>query len=396
MKKKSICVVTTKSSTIEAFLLEQLYYLQKNGYDVTIVCDVDVELEKKLPKSISYYPIPMKRGIEIGMIIIIWKLFLLFKRERFDIVQYSTPNAAFYASIASSLANRPIRLYCQWGIRYVGYRGLRRLIFKLIEKITCLLSTDIEPDSFSNLQFAREEGLYSSKNSRVIWNGSANGVNIEKFDINKKNEWRNEIRKYYNIQDSEFVYGFCGRLVKDKGINELIAAYKIINENFVHNSKLLIVGSYDDDINIDQQLMSWARESQSVILCGYTNEIEKYYSAMDVFILPSYREGFGSVVIEAEAMGNAVIVTDIPGPVDAMKTGVTGLTVRKGEVGDLVNAMIKLFDEADLLLLMKENAVVFSRENFEQKKLWKHVLNDRNLLIQRTRTKSIGVFRKNA
>lgn len=396
MKKKSICVVTTKSSTIEAFLLEQLYYLQKNGYDVTIVCDVDDELEKKLPKSISYYPIPMKRGIEIGMIIIIWRLFLLFKRERFDIVQYSTPNAAFYASIASWLASRSIRLYCQWGIRYVGYRGLRRLIFKLIEKITCLLSTDIEPDSFSNLQFAREEGLYSTKNSRVIWNGSANGVNIKKFDINKKNEWRNEIRKYYNIQGTEFVYGFSGRLVKDKGINELIAAYKIIYENFVPNSKLLIVGSYDDDNNIDQQLMSWARDSQSVIFCGYTNEIEKYYSAMDVFILPSYREGFGSVVIEAEAMGNAVIVTDIPGPIDAMKKGVTGLTVRKGEIGELVNAMKKLFDEVDLLLLMKENAVKFSRENFEQKKLWNHVLNDRNLLIQRTRTKSMGVYRKNA
>ncbi len=132
------------------------------------------------------------------------------------------------------------------------------------------------------------------------------------------------------------------------------------------------------------------------VFCGYTNEIEKYYSAMDVFILPSYREGFGSVVIEAEAMGNAVIVTDIPGPIDAMKKGVTGLTVRKGEVGELVNAMKKLFDEVDLLLLMKENAVKFSRENFEQKKLWNHVLNDRNLLIQRTRTKSMGVYRKNA
>lgn len=110
-------------------------------------------------------------------------------------VQYSTPNASLYAALAAKLAGVPVRLYCQWGMAYVGFHGIKRVIFKRIEKLVCTLSTWVEPDSFGNLKFSHAEGLYPENKGSVIWNGSASGVNLNKFDNSQKPVWRAEIRE---------------------------------------------------------------------------------------------------------------------------------------------------------------------------------------------------------
>lgn len=381
--KKKICIITTVSATIKAFLIDTIEYLQENGYGITVICNEDENLIKELPVDVNYIPLKMNRGIKIRELIPnIYTFIKVFKTENFDLVQYSTPNASLYASIAAYICGVPIRLYCQWGIIYVGFSGIKRFIFKLIEKTVCYLSTDVQPDSFGNLKFSHSEKLYKAEKSKVIWNGSASGVNFDKFNISNKNIWKKEIRKKHDMSEDAFVFGFVGRLNKDKGINELLSAFKEISYSY-KECKLLIVGDKEKIQEIDANLYEWSLNSNSVIYVGKTSEVEKYYSMMDVFILPSYREGFGSVVIEAEAMGVPVIVSDIPGPTDAMIVNQTGLIVKKGDSISLRKAMIKLYEDEKLLNDMSNNAYLFVKKNFDNKKLKKYILEDRNNLINR-------------
>jgi len=203
-----ICVITTFSITLRAFLVEQLVYLSQNGFDVTVVCGYDPIFKQDCPPELRYVPIHMTRRIEWWFTLTgWWKLFWLFKREKFKMIQYSTPKAALISSLAGFIAGIPIRLYCQWGIYYVGVNGLTKKVFKLIEKFTCFCSTDIAPDSQGNLEFAISEGLYPCKKGSVVYNGSANGVNLNKFDIAKKNIWRNDLRAELKLNEGNFVYG---------------------------------------------------------------------------------------------------------------------------------------------------------------------------------------------
>jgi glycosyltransferase involved in cell wall biosynthesis len=381
---KKICFVTTVPSTIEAFILDTAKYLYNmSDYDITIICDEDIEFGKCLPDYIKYIPISMKRGINITGFNAIFKMIKIFNKEQFTIVQYSTPNASFYASIASKLVGVPVRLYCQWGIAYVGFSGFKRRVFKTIEKVVCSLSTWIEPDSYGNLKFSHKEGLYTSGKSSVVWNGSASGVNFKKFDITYKDQWSQEKRSKYSIAQNTYVIGFVGRLNRDKGINELIAATKKFFDDHP-NSVLLLVGGQDKFETVDQELYEWSLNDKRIIYCGTTNEVEKYLATMDVFILPSYREGFGSAVIEAQAMGVPVIVTDIPGPTDAMIDGKTGLVVRLADIDSLKTAMVTLHEDKELAEQMSKEGCLFVSSKFDSEKLKQYILEDRNRLLRGT------------
>ncbi|MGM9600106.1 MAG: glycosyltransferase [Faecousia sp.] len=376
---KRICFITTISSTLSSFVLKTAEYLHEHtDWDISFICSTDDEFAKALPEYFHYYPVPMERGISISGIKAMLEMKKIFKREKFDLIQYSTPNASLYASLAGFFAGVPVRLYCQWGMAYVGMTGLNRKIFKAEEKLVCRMSTWIEPDSKSNLNFAHEQELYPKEKGSVIWNGSASGVSLNKFDILKKDGYRKEIRGQHGIPEDAFVYGFVGRITRDKGINELLAAYKQL---LPENTYLMLVGREELDKNMDMDLFTWSKESENVIYTGQTNVVEKYLSAMDVYILPSYREGFGSGVIEAEAMGLPVIVSDIPGPTDAMLKDETGLVVKKADVESLAEAMDRIYKDDELYQSLASNAHSFAVEHFEQGKLFEYIMEDRKKLL---------------
>ena len=378
---KKICFVTTVSMTLKAFVIETAKYLhEQGGYDISFICDNDPDFAASLPDYIHYYPVSMKRGISLGGIKACGQIRKIFKREKFDLVQYSTPNASLYASLAAKSAKVPVRLYCQWGIAYVGFSGLKRFIFKRIEKLVCRLSTRIEPDSFGNLHFCHSEKLYGPEKSCVIWNGSASGVKLNKFDISKKEIWRQAIREKYQLPEDAFVYGFIGRVNRDKGINELFAAFQSVRQ-MRPNSYLMLVGGEELSAGVNTVMYDWAKNEPQVLFCGFTNVVEQYLSAMDVYILPSYREGFGSAVVEAEAMGVPVIISDIPGPTDAMLRNETGLVVKKANIASLQGAMLKIRDEDALRQQFAATASQFAAQQFDQVQLLQKILADRDELI---------------
>lgn len=376
-----ICYITTAPITLDAFVLPTMKYIHEHtDWEICMICDEDDGFRKKLPEGVRYLPVPMKRGISLDGIAALLKMIRIFRREKFDLVQYSTPNASLYASLAAKIAGIPVRLYCQWGIAYVGFQGFRRKIFKAIEKLVCGCSTWVEPDSLGNLKFSHKEGLYPENKGSVIWKGSASGVDLKKFDISQKEAWRKSIREQYGIAENAFVYGFIGRITGEKGINELFTAYqRILNER--PDTYLMLVGFMEKAESVDQELYAWAEQNPRVLFCGYTKVVEQYLSAMDVYILPSYREGFGSAVVESEAMGVPVIVSDIPGPTDAMLRDKTGLVVKKADVDTLHEAMLRIHDDAPLRQQFGEAAYRFASENFEQTQLARYILEDRKRLM---------------
>lgn len=374
---KRICFVTTVPGTIRAFILPLAEYMHENTkWDISFICSDNENFEKSLPEYIHFYPVHMARGISLAGIKAMFQIKKILKKEKFDMVQYSTPNASLYTAMAAKSAKIPIRLYCQWGIAYVGFNGLKREIFKTVEKFVCGLSTYVQPDSKSNLNFARSEGLYSEKKSSVIWNGSACGVSLDKFNIQRKNEYRSYIREKYNIGRNTFVYIFIGRVTRDKGINELLSAFKKLNDDSV----LFLIGKNEVDTSVNRELYDWSLENKNIIYTGNVDDVERYLSASDCYVLPSYREGFGMSVIEAEAMGVPVIVTDIPGPVDAVIDNKTGLLVKKADENSLLDAMKKIrklnYQE------MGKEGHKFVSDNFEQKQLFDKIIESRNELLK--------------
>nr|WP_294036865.1 glycosyltransferase family 4 protein [uncultured Ruminococcus sp.] len=372
-----ICYVTTIPATIQSFILPLAEYLHENtDWDISFICSDDEKFEKSLPEYINFYPVHMERGISVAGVKAMFQIKKILKKEKFDMVQYSTPNASLYSAMAAKLAKIPVRLYCQWGIAYVGFNGLKRKIFKIVEKFVCGLSTCVQPDSKSNLNFARSEGLYSEKKSSVIWNGSACGVSLDKFNVKRKNEYRSYIREKYNIGRDTFVYIFIGRVTRDKGINELLSAFKRLNDDSV----LFLLGNNEVDTSVNRELYDWSLENKNIIYTGNVDDVERYLSAADCYVLPSYREGFGMSVIEAEAMGVPVIVTDIPGPVDAVIDNKTGLLVKKADENSLLDAMKKIrklnYQE------MGKEGHKFASDNFEQKQLFDKIIESRNELLK--------------
>ena len=370
--------------TVNQFLRFCFDALHNDGFDISLICDMDDDFIQALPDYIHAYPIKMSRGIDpVGMISAIKTMKKIFKENAFDIVQYSTPNASLYASIAAKKAKGPIRLYCQWGLVYQGFSGIKRFVFKNIEKTVCRLSTDIQPDSEGNLNLCRQMGFYSEEKSRVVWHGSANGVNLNKFDYSKKALFAKQIREEYQIEDNKIILGFLGRVGKDKGFEELMQAFRILEDKY-DNLCLLYVGPNEKPDTVSKEYLDYFETCSDIIYTGgWVDDAERYYAAMDILIFPSYREGFGSVVIEAEAMGVPVVVSDIPGPQNGMIDGVTGYKVPVKAVDAIVEKVSILIDNEKQRTQFGKAAVSFARDNFDDEVLKEKIVENRNWLLNR-------------
>lgn len=376
---KKICYVVTIPSTIRSFFIPQLKYLSENGFDVTVICSPDDGLQEELGDKICYIPVDIPRGISVlGSIHATKDLLKIFKEEKFDLIQYSTPNAALYSSIASIIAGCKIRNYHLMGFRYLGASGIAKIILKSIEKITCKLSTSIECVSKSNLELGVKEKVFQRDKTVVVWNGSTGGVDLNRFNINHKEEWRKTVRNEYNISDDEFVFGFVGRVTKDKGIDELLEAYKTLIDD-IDDTRLMIVGDFEAEENLNQELLVWSKKCDNVVYISSKQDIERYYAAFDVLVLPSYREGFGNVVIEAQAVGVPVMVSNIPGPIDAICEGKGAVSFPVKNSKALLSVMNQmLYSDCET---MGKQANEFVSRHFDSEQLVKHILERKQNLF---------------
>jgi len=375
VRKVKICGITTETTAMKYFFLEQMELLNSNNFDVTIACDMDVAFFETNSHKFKCIPISMARGVDVlGLMRAVVVLYKDFKLNKYDIVQYTTPNASLYASIAGFLAGIPIRYYCQWGVRYVGFSGIPRLLFKILEKITCKFSTHITLDSPGNLDFCVKEGVFERNKGSVIYNGSVNGIDFGVYDLTKKSIWRERIRNLYNIGPGDFVVGYMGRLMRDKGTNELLAACKLFLQKYT-GVYFLIVGPVHSYRGLDAQLLKWAENEDRIIFTGSRDNPHEYLAAFDMFVFPSYREGYGGGVIQAGAFEIPSVVSDIPPLLDSIDHGKYGLSVSVKNKNSLFLGIEKMYLDNEMRNKMGKAFRRWLIDNFERSKWLTHYLN---------------------
>ena len=378
-RNKTICIITTVEGTIDSFVIPSARYMQEHGWEVTLVCNMNDKFYNTHKDEFHCVNVPMSRGSSFKDLFTMPFYFRkLFNKENFDIVQYATPNAALYASLGAKWAGVKKRLYCQWGIRYVGFSGLQRLLFKCLEKITCMNSTHIRPASWKNLDFAVEEGLYKREKAVAIGDGGTVGVDLTSYVLQKKPLYREEIRAKYPSLEGKYVYCFVGRFGVDKGCNELLAAFKRLLTQ-TNDIALLLVGEFEMELPDKHK---WIISNDNVAMTGHSvPDVFRYMAAADVLVHPSYREGFSMVIQEAMALSLPVITTDIPGPSEVIEKDVTGILAKARDEESLFECMRWMYEHKEEGITMGKAGRKRCEEKFNRERMLRLTLEDREQIL---------------
>lgn len=380
MKKKSIVSITTIAGTMENFVLESMEYMQSKGWDVTLMCNTKQHpMHKNVPEGMHYVHVPMERSFNlIKAIKCTRQLIREFRKAKPTMIQYGTTHAALFGSIAAWMTHVPIRIHLQWGIYNYDEMGLVGKFYWFVEWLTCKLSTDIRPVSHKNLQVALDQKLFKAGKGKVLGQGGTIGVDLTQYPLNEKASLRSQVRGQLKIDEQIYVYGFIGRISKDKGNNELFKAFQKIAPS--HNVVLLLLGANEG--TIDKTLQEWADNCTKVIFAGRVNhdDIPKYLAAMDVLVHPTYREGFGMVLQEAMAMEVPIITTNIPGPSEVIEEGISGVLVPSHEIDALYEAMIDSYKHQEKYKQYGKNGRIRVEKYFDRPVMIENIYQDKEEL----------------
>ncbi len=325
--------------------------LAENNIAVTLVSSPGEELDFIARQYLMpFQPVRMSRSISpLQDIRSLFHLVRLFKLERFEIVHSSTPKAGLLGAVAGWLTRIPVRLHTYTGQAWVELHGLQRWLVRWSDKVVGFLNTYCYADSFSQRDFLVKEGIVKASKIAVLASGSISGVDLGRFDPEL---WRgiqaSATRQELCIPDNALVILFVGRITRDKGIVELVSAFNSL-EVFERKAELVLVGPFEPQRDpLPKSTINELMNHPRMHVIGFTRQPEKYMGIADVFCLPSYREGFGSVVIEAAAMGVPAVVTSIVGLVDAVVQGETGLLVPPKDDQSLRNALFTILVNPEL------------------------------------------------
>ncbi len=358
-KHKSIAFIASSPSIF--LWLESLICKLDQRYKVTLIADFtssDIKL-KHIPESVELVNLQIQREISLFRdLISLYKLLRLFYKENFLIVHSITPKAGLLVALSSFIMGIPIRIHTFTGQVWLTQSGLKRKILRSCDRIISYLSSLILVDSLSQQQFLLEEKIIKTNDSLVIGKGSISGVNLNRFTYDALS--RSRLRKKLNPSQSKIIL-FLGRLKKDKGIFDLVEAYRILREEGLAIG-LWIVGPDEENINANLS------DLDDIVIIPYTSEPELYMTSADVFCLPSYREGFGNVVIEAAACGIPSIVNKIYGLTDAVIENETGLFSEPQSIDSLVSKLRKILNDDTLRNDLGRNALERVKKDFCQEK----------------------------
>lgn len=365
-------VIAISHSFCANFISGQAAFLKNKGHEVVIVSAGGPEVTKLAEsEKARLVEIPFSREISLKNDII--ALFYVIKfliREKPDIVNAGNPKSGFLFMLAGILFPTLPMIFTLRGLRSDTLTGLKKKIVYCTERISCKLAKKVIVISPSLKDHAISVGVLSEDNAVVIGKGSSNGVNIEKFHKNATNiKGGLELRSELKIKDTDFVLGYVGRITKDKGIEELYKAFKILCRKR-YDIKLILTGPIEDDDPISQTLMHEMQRDENVFMLGKRNDLANVYLAYDTLVLYSYREGFGNVVLEASAMGIPTIVSDIPGARDTTEHMHSGLHVQPKDVGQLAKAIQFYIDHPHIRKQHGDFGSKRAQEFFASETIW--------------------------
>lgn len=364
MAQKKIIRVTTVPMSLNAFCDGMLKELSEK-YEVVAISspgdDLDMVAEREGVRAIA---VPMERHISI------WKDFKslaqmtkVLRKEKPYMVHSMTPKAGLVTMIAGKLAGVPVRVHTFTGLVWPTARGLKREILKMTDRLTCVCATHIIPEG----QGVRNDlisGGITKKPLKVLGFGNVRGVDMDFYSLRPEVL---ESAKTIRV-DGKFTFVFVGRIVRDKGINELVAAFKRLADKHPE-VRLILVGPYENDLDpVIQETRAAIDTMENIEAVGprYGESLLPYYAASDCFVFPSYREGFPNTVMEAGALGLASIVTDINGCREIIKNGVNGVIIPPKDADALYDAMLLIVENTDLRKNMANVARKMINDRFER------------------------------
>ena len=360
-EKKSICLVVASPLTIEFFFLGQIKSLT-DKYKLTVITNTkDITFLDFLGVPVKVIPVVMERNVSI------WRdlkalihLTYIFLKEDFDIIHSHAPKSGLLGMTGAWLANINIRIHTFHGEVWVTRKGLWRNFLKLLDKWVAKRATHLLAVSPSERKFLEAEGVVQLGKVKVLGHGSVCGVDLERFKPNLFT--RSSIRKSFNIPEKDLIILYVGRLTVDKGLLDLAQVFCRIKTSY-HHVHLVIVGPDEEDIS-DAMTKYCGREN--LYFAHFTSTPEQYMAAADIFCLPSYREGFGLVLLEAAAMGLASVGSRIYGISDAIVESKTGLLFNVGDRDDLYEKIEVLICDAKLRQVLGEQGKVRVKEFFSK------------------------------
>ncbi len=358
--------------------------MRENGFEVVLASAEGKEINQiEQDTGLKVHVLPLTRKIApLTDLKAIWKTYQLIKKEKPDIVHTHTPKAGLVGMLAAKLAGVPVRVHTVAGLPLMEATGSKRKILNFVERLTAWAATNVYPNSLAIKEFMIQEKLVPPNKLKVIANGSSNGINTAYFS---KEHFTPEIQKLLRqqlgISETDLVYTFVGRLVKDKGINELIEAFVKLQKK-VPNAKLLLVGNEEPELDpLWPETQTEIKNNKAIITTGWVEDVRPYLSISDVFVFPSYREGMPNVVLQAGAMGLPQIVTDINGSNEIITHNKNGIIIPVKDKEALYEAMLKLKDK-NLRKKLSENARSIIKEKYEQQILWQALLEEYQYLLK--------------
>lgn len=371
---KKIVFVTTIPESLGIFK-GQLHFLN-SYFDVYAISSNQEKLKLIAEKEgIKVIEISMVRLISIFRDIISMIRFItVFIKLRPDIVHGNTPKGGLLSILAAFIVRVPNRIYMCHGLRYQGYSGIMRKLLILMEYITCSCATKVLCVSDGVLETLKADQICKSKAS-VVLSGSANGIDLEYY---KRDDviTSGDFYEKYNLSFHDFIYCFIGRIVKDKGVNELFEAFDYLSKKY-KDIRLLIIGNEEGNLNpISEASDDIFLNNPHIRFVGIQADVRPFLSISDTLVLPSYREGLGVVLLEAAAMGVPCIASNVIRCNNVVIEGENGLFCNPKDVRSLIEIMEKIYLDTDLRIHIKSVTRQSIANRFEQKKVWEALLKE--------------------
>lgn len=378
MKKPKIIRVSTVPISLATLLKGQLSFLSKNGYEVIGVSSPGPEMEEVVKhEGIRVETIKMERRIApFKDIISLFRLIKLFRKEKPDIVHSITPKAGLLSMLAAKFTRVPVRIHTFTGLIFPTQKGFMQKLLIKMDQLLCRAATHIYPEG----EGVKEDLInykITNKKLDIIANGNVNGIDLEHFNpLLFSEEKQTELKQSLGIKEEDFVYVFVGRLVRDKGINELINTFSKISQKHP-NIKLILVGNYEQKLDpLLPETIQKIKENKQIIETGFQPDVRPYFSVANALVFPSYREGFPNVVLQAGAMNLPSIVSDINGCNEIITEGVNGMIIPSQDSIALEQAMLKLYEDKTLYNSLQTNARSNITQRFDQHFVWQEILKE--------------------
>lgn len=384
--KPRLIRVTTIPLSLKVLLKGQHRFMSENGFDVLGVSSKGEELQEvKDSEGIAVYELAMTRTISpIKDLKALWNFYNLCKKEKPTIVHTHTPKAGLVGIVAAKIAGVPHRLHTVAGLPLMEAKGLKRNILVWVEKLIYYCATRIYPNSNGLHDFIKENNFTNSKKLKVIAQGSSNGINTEFFDPEKiSKEQKNILCEELDIKPDDFVLVFVGRLVADKGINELVDAFSSIKKS---NLKLLLVGTEERELDpLKAKTIAEIEQNPNIIAVGFQKDVRPYFAISDCLVFPSYREGFPNVVMQAGAMELPSIVSDINGCNEIIVEGENGVIIPPKNVEKLQEKIVFLYENKAFYHKLKQNSREMIVSRYEQTLVWNALLEEYQNILKNTK-----------